>query len=154
MAAAEGQRRSRTGPIVLIVVGSIVGLLALGLLAGGGLVLWADKTQRDSTGYFTSHRHHFVSGTYAITREGAKLTGIPSGIDASEGRQRCRYSRYIARIGCHVGIEKSSSNPRSASSASTTSSNAVLRALLLALSARSNSYPFGPFTTVRRRSLT
>src|SRR5437660_1462504 len=84
MAAAEGQRRSRTGPIVLIVVGSIVGLLALGLLAGGGLVLWADKTQRDSTGYFTSHRHHFVSGTYAITREGAKLTGIPSGIDASD----------------------------------------------------------------------
>src|SRR6266508_6340578 len=84
MAAAPAQRRSRTGPIVLIVLGSIVGLLALGLLAGGGLVLWADQTQRDSDGYFTSDAHHFASGTYAITREGAKLTGIPSGVDISD----------------------------------------------------------------------
>src|SRR6266511_3364680 len=98
MAAAPAQRRSRTGPIVLIVLGSIVGLLALGLLAGGGLVLWADQTQRDSDGYFTSDAHHFASGTYAITREGAKLTGIPSGVDISDfARIRIRATSSTAK---------------------------------------------------------
>src|SRR6266536_969423 len=98
MAAAPAQRRSRTGPIVLIVLWSIVGLLALGLLAGGGLVLWADQTQRDSDGYFTSDAHHFASGTYAITREGAKLTGIPSGVDISDfARIRIRATSSTAK---------------------------------------------------------
>jgi Domain of unknown function (DUF4389) len=84
MAVDEGARRSRLGPIVLIVVGSIVGLVALGLIAAGVVVIWADHTQRDAAGYFTSDPHRFQADSYAITKEGVKLSGIPSGIDISD----------------------------------------------------------------------
>ncbi len=67
-------RRSATS-VALIVLGSILGLFALGLLGGGGAVLWADQTQRDSDGYFTSSSHSYSSGSYAITHEGADVQG-------------------------------------------------------------------------------
>jgi Domain of unknown function (DUF4389) len=78
------ERRRSPGSIALVVIGSIVGLLALGFLAAGGALVWADQTQRDSAGYFASNDHRFASDSYAITHEGAKLTGIPSGIDVSQ----------------------------------------------------------------------
>ncbi len=70
------RRRGSPGSIVLIVVGSLVGLLALALLAGGGGVLWADKSQTDKAGYFTTSKHHFATGTYAITHEGVDVNDV------------------------------------------------------------------------------
>jgi hypothetical protein len=105
MTGADRQR-SRLGPVVLLVLGSIVGLLALGVLGGGGVLVWADHTQRDSSGYFTSERHRFASDSYAITREGVKLSGIPSGIDVSDlARIRIRASGANGRA-LFVGIAR------------------------------------------------
>jgi Domain of unknown function (DUF4389) len=58
--------RSRGGGIALIVVGSIVTLVALGLLAGGGLLMWADRTQRNAFGYLTSPSVRLAASSYAI----------------------------------------------------------------------------------------
>ena len=55
------------GRIVLIVLGSLGALFGLGLLAGGGFLLWADRTQRDD-GYVTTPTERFASPTYAMTR--------------------------------------------------------------------------------------
>jgi hypothetical protein len=44
----------RAGGIALVILGSIVALIAFGLLAGGGVLMWADRTQRDTAGYLTS----------------------------------------------------------------------------------------------------
>ena len=41
------------GRVALIVLGSVVALLGLGLAAGGGFLLWADRTQREG-GYLTT----------------------------------------------------------------------------------------------------
>jgi hypothetical protein len=57
-----------TGRVVLIVLGSIVALLGLGLAAGGGFLLWADRTQREG-GYLTTPSERFATSTYALTRE-------------------------------------------------------------------------------------
>jgi hypothetical protein len=38
---------TRAGAIALVVLGSLAALLAIGLLAGGGVLMWADRTQRD-----------------------------------------------------------------------------------------------------------
>jgi hypothetical protein len=57
-----------TGRVVLIVVGSIVALLGLGLAAGGGFLLWTDRTQREG-GYLTTPTKRFATSTYALTRE-------------------------------------------------------------------------------------
>jgi hypothetical protein len=56
------------GRIVALVVGAVLGLISLGPLAGGGLLLWADRTQRED-GYVTSPEHRFVDPGYAITTE-------------------------------------------------------------------------------------
>jgi hypothetical protein len=66
------------GRVILIVLGSIGVLFGLAVLAGGGFLLWADRTQRDD-GYLTTPTERFATPTYALTRsrlevdtEGAK----------------------------------------------------------------------------------
>src|SRR5437762_1960595 len=56
-----------TGRVILIVLGSISVLVGLALLAGGGFLLWADRTQRDD-GYLTTPTERFATPTYALTR--------------------------------------------------------------------------------------
>jgi hypothetical protein len=61
-------RRGWTGGrITALVAGSVLALLSLGLLVGGGVATWADNTQRDAAGYLTSGPHTFSTGTYALT---------------------------------------------------------------------------------------
>ena len=66
------------GRIVLVVLGAIGVLFGLAVMAAGGFVLWADRTQRDD-GYLTTPTERFATPTYALTRsrlevdtEGAK----------------------------------------------------------------------------------
>ncbi|HZP91069.1 MAG TPA: hypothetical protein VFC04_08765 [Actinomycetota bacterium] len=53
--------------IVMLVAGIVVGLLALGLGAGGGVALWAHETQRDASGFYTTGPHQYATSTYALT---------------------------------------------------------------------------------------
>ena len=55
------------GRVILIVLGSIGVLFGIALLAGGGFLLWADRTQRDD-GYLTTPTERFATPTYALTR--------------------------------------------------------------------------------------
>jgi len=55
------------GRVIFIVLGSIGALFGLALLAGGGFLLWADRTQRDD-GYLTTPTERFATQTYALTR--------------------------------------------------------------------------------------
>ena len=55
------------GRIVALVAGSVLALVSLGALAGGGLATWADNTQRDSAGYLTTGTHSFSTSSYALT---------------------------------------------------------------------------------------
>jgi hypothetical protein len=56
------------GPISILVIGAIVALLSLGTLATGGGMLWADQTQRDSTGYL-SMSEELDTPSYALVTE-------------------------------------------------------------------------------------
>jgi hypothetical protein len=71
-------RRTPVGPILLLVFGSLVALLAMGLLAGGGAVVWADTTQRDADGWFATSAHRFATPTYALSEEGIDLQDWPT----------------------------------------------------------------------------
>ena len=55
------------GRVVLIVLGAIGVLFGLALLAGGGFLLWSDRTQRED-GYLTTPTERFATPTYALTR--------------------------------------------------------------------------------------
>ena len=67
------------GRILLVVLGSIVALLAVGLLAAGGTLLWADRTHRDDDGFLTTPSEFFESNSYAITSEGIDLFEADTG---------------------------------------------------------------------------
>lgn len=55
------------GRVVLIVLGGIGVLVGLALMAGGGFLLWTDRTQRDD-GFLTTPTERFATPTYALTR--------------------------------------------------------------------------------------
>ena len=67
-----------TGRIVALVAGCLLGLVSLGLLAGGGWATWMTNTQRDSTGYLTASPHVLSTSGHVITsNEVAELAAGP-----------------------------------------------------------------------------
>jgi hypothetical protein len=73
------------GRIVLVVLGSILALLAAGLLAAGGTLLWVDLTQRDDDGFLTTPTERFESDSFAITSDSIDLLEGESDWLFSEG---------------------------------------------------------------------
>jgi hypothetical protein len=55
--------------IVSLVIGSLLALIGIGLLAGGGILGWALATQRDDAGYFTTSNQQFTTDSYALTSD-------------------------------------------------------------------------------------
>jgi hypothetical protein len=74
-----GAARWGAGHIALVVVGVLLGLVGLGLTAGGGVLVWADQTQRDDDGYLATSFHGLDSGGYAIVSERLEIDAdVPS----------------------------------------------------------------------------
>ncbi len=69
------------GRILLVILGSIVALLAAGILVAGGALLWADRTQRDDDGFLTTPSGLFEADSYAITSESIDLFEADTGGD-------------------------------------------------------------------------
>jgi hypothetical protein len=67
------------GRIVAVVVGALLGLVSLGILAGGATTLWADQTQRDG-GFLTSDRLTYQTGGYAVTAEDIRFWPGETGV--------------------------------------------------------------------------
>jgi Domain of unknown function (DUF4389) len=59
----------RTGQVVMVVFGAILALSGIGSLIGAGVLGWANATQRDSNGYFSTTTDRFTSSTHAITAD-------------------------------------------------------------------------------------
>jgi hypothetical protein len=94
------------GRIACLVVGSLLFLVSLGLLAGGGTATWADNTQRDAAGYLTTGTHSFTTGSYALTSDGIRL-GSGGGVFAPAdvlGTVRVRVTPASPRQQVFVGI--------------------------------------------------
>jgi Domain of unknown function (DUF4389) len=92
-AAAEPSRgRGTAGRIVLIVVGIVAGVIALGLLAGGCALVAVDRTQRDDDGFLMSPSEDFTAPSYAVVSESADLDtdGAEWALDTFLGTVRIR----------------------------------------------------------------
>ena len=53
--------------IICLVIGSLLGVVGFGLLAGGGVLGWEFGTQRDDAGYFTASTEQFTTQSSALT---------------------------------------------------------------------------------------
>ena len=54
-----------------------MGLFAIGLVTGGGGLLWANETQRDSDGFFSTDQFTLSSESYAVTSADVDLGAQP-----------------------------------------------------------------------------
>ena len=61
-------RRSSGGRIAAVIVGSLLGLVSLASLVGGGAALWANG-QKDDDGYLTTRTERFHTPTAALRTE-------------------------------------------------------------------------------------
>jgi hypothetical protein len=61
-------RRWSPGRTASVVAGSLVALIAIGLLAAGGGLLWGNA-QKDDQGYISTGSHRFATSTYAVATE-------------------------------------------------------------------------------------
>ncbi|MCA1677615.1 MAG: hypothetical protein LC777_01045 [Actinobacteria bacterium] len=61
------------GKILLLIGGGIGVLLAAGLLAAGGVSLWADTAKTDRDGYFSSGAQSVQTKTHALVSEGIDI---------------------------------------------------------------------------------
>jgi hypothetical protein len=66
--------RWSAGRIVALVLGVLLLLPGLGLLAGGGVLLWADKIGRTDDGYVQSGSESFSTPGYALTSDRIDLS--------------------------------------------------------------------------------
>lgn len=99
-----------SGRIASLVVGSILLLVSMGLLAGGGLATWADNTQRDAAGFVTTGAHSFSTGSYALTSEKLDLGTSADVVTPSDllGTVRLRVTPADPKAGLFVGIAQQS----------------------------------------------
>ncbi len=80
-APAARARRWTFGRVVLVVLGSLAALLALGLATSGAAALVVDHTQRDGDGYLMSPSKHLSTGSYALVSQPTNLGSDVTGRD-------------------------------------------------------------------------
>ncbi len=92
--------------VVAVICGSMLSLLGLGLLAGGGTLGWAYGTQRDDNGYFNTSTHRFTTASYAITSDKIDMRTAPGPRDWSNDSGKLAKVRINAKgsNGLFVGI--------------------------------------------------
>ena len=104
-------RRSpaRGGGIALLVVGALLLFLAVGLLAAGSVLMWADRTQRDGAGYLTSPTATLSAPDYAIATSNVNVAlGDPAWHASSDAFGNVRVTATGASTPIFVGIAPSS----------------------------------------------
>jgi hypothetical protein len=73
-AAPPPPTRWSTGRVVALVLGILLLIPALGVLAGGGVLLWADTAGRNDDGYLVSANDTFSTPGYALASDGVDLS--------------------------------------------------------------------------------
>jgi hypothetical protein len=98
-------RRWTAGRLVALILGILLLLPALGLLAGGGVLLWADRSHR-TDGFLTSGSESFTSSGYALTSERIHLATGPSWLplSAALGKARLQVTGVDPGRAVFVGI--------------------------------------------------
>jgi hypothetical protein len=63
------------GRTASVIAGGVLALFAVGLTIGGAAILWADRANRDSTGYLTSASTTFSTAGRALTSDSMSIDG-------------------------------------------------------------------------------
>lgn len=104
-AAAPAQRFGR-GRVIRLVFGSLALLAALVLIGSAIAGIVGLETQRDSTGYFATHTHHYRTSSYALSTESLKVGGVTGALEAGLVRLRIAVTSADPAKPLFIGIAR------------------------------------------------
>ena len=82
---AQRSGRGRVSRLVFGALGLLVGLAFIGSAIAG---IFGLETNRDSTGYFVTHSHHYQTSSYALSTQSLKVEGVTGALEAGLVRLR------------------------------------------------------------------
>jgi hypothetical protein len=102
-AAAPIQQAGR-GNVVRLVFGSLALLAALALLGSAIAGVVGLETNRDASGYFVTHTHHYQTSTYALSTESLDVGGVTGTLEAGLIRLRITATSNASAKPLFIGI--------------------------------------------------
>ncbi|MBN1091179.1 hypothetical protein JKP75_00340 [Blastococcus sp. TML/M2B] len=97
-------RRTSAGRVIAAVVGALLFLPALGLLAGGGVLLWVDQRERADDGYLYTASDTFATPGHALVTETIDLDTGADWVGASAALGTARVEVTTAEPGTDVFV--------------------------------------------------
>jgi uncharacterized protein DUF4389 len=91
------------GRIASVVIGAVVGLVAVGSITGGATALWANGTMRTADGFVSASAVTVHSGGYAVASDDIDLSGL-GGLSGVVGDVRLRVTPAGDNGSMFVGI--------------------------------------------------
>src|SRR6516165_2811148 len=105
VAATSGTAQHTGGVhVVKVVLGSLALLVALALLGTAIAGIVGLENNRDSTGYFVTHTHHYQTHAYALSTESLDVSGIDGTVGAGLVRLRITATSMDAAKPLFIGI--------------------------------------------------
>lgn len=102
--AAKEQKGRRSVP--RLVFGSLCLLLALALLGSAVAGIFGLENNRDSTGYFVTHTHHYQTPSYALSTESLNVGSVTGALETSLLRLRITATSNDTARPLFVGIAR------------------------------------------------
>lgn len=102
--ATEASDRYGRGHIARLSFGSLCLLAALALFGTAVAAIYGLENNRDSTGYFVTHTHHYQTSSYALSTESLNVGGITGALETRLGRLRITVTSSNTAEPLFVGI--------------------------------------------------
>jgi hypothetical protein len=90
--------------VVRLVFGSLALLAALALIGSAIAAIVGLETNRDTTGYFTTHTHHYQTSSYALSTESLNVGGVTGALEAGLFRLRITATSTDSAKPLFIGI--------------------------------------------------
>jgi hypothetical protein len=94
------------GRLVRLVFGSLALLAALALIGSAIAGIFGLETNRDATGYFVTHTHHYQTSSYALSTESLNVGGVTGALEAGLVRVRIAATSKDATKPLFIGIAR------------------------------------------------
>jgi hypothetical protein len=105
-AASEPAQHAGGGHVVKLVLGSLCLLLALALFGIAIAGIFGLENNRDATGYFVTHTHHYQTHSYALSTENLNVGGVTGGLEAGLVRLRLTATSMDTAKPLFIGIAR------------------------------------------------
>jgi hypothetical protein len=108
--AASKQRAS--GRVIRLVFGSLCLLAALAFFGTATAGIFGLENNRDSSGYFVTHTHHYMTSSYALSTESLNVGGVAGNLESALLRLRIKATSSDPTKPLFVGIATTKSADR------------------------------------------